>query len=187
MMAELNGDGIPTSENKVIEEVQQKKKRRKMGRAKLTKKIKGTKHLTAAEKKKQPITPSPSPAGVAKARSKAANTKPQYNDETERVPTSTSIINEAGRRIAIAALFQGKFGMDSDENNWHGKNGIIPQIKHLLGIPRGTNIDSVLRACLFCHENGKTYNGETATARTGRNPILGTDTVEATIIANNLE
>jgi hypothetical protein len=92
------------------------------------------------------------------------------------------------RRQYIAMHFVWKYGgcSDSKETPWGGKDGIISSIRHDLAIPPRVKIRYILEDILRCRNFGTKYNGKQKEGA-GRIPTLSTDSVEAQIVADELE
>ena len=76
---------------------------------------------------------------------------------------------EEFQRKAIAYVLENSFGCP-EESEWHKntKVSLIQKIKDRLDIPRGTEIEYILRDCLWHKKKGTTYNGEPADQRSRR-------------------
>ena len=98
-----------------------------------------------------------------------------------------SIFTEKTRRICIAVIFEMRFGCEPNEKKWHGRDGIIPQIRKIVGLPNNSSIDYILRDAVRCKRNGLKYTGESKTPRRGGKPALSEDSQEAKIIATQLQ
>jgi hypothetical protein len=92
------------------------------------------------------------------------------------------------RRQYIAMHFVLKYGgcSDSKETRWDGKGGIMSSIRRDLAIPPGVDIRYILEDVRRCKNSGTKYNG-TQKEGAGRVPTLSTDSVEAQIVADELE
>ena len=74
--------------------------------------------------------------------------------------------------------------------NWKGKGGLISKIRHDLGYSRTTNIkiEKVLVQIVLCEREGRKFNPADLDGRGGnRSPMFETDSIDANIIANNIE
>lgn len=98
------------------------------------------------------------------------------------------LFEDVALRLAIAQIFERVHGgePDSEEKPWHGKGGIVVQIRKALNLNPTQYIDYVLFDVLECKSKGLTYTGEGA-PRKGRPPILSTDSEVAQIVADVLE
>eukprot|EP01083_Nonionella_stella_P098900 278180_1 len=101
--------------------------------------------------------PSVENANVASSSSRSKKVKVNYDEGG--IITEAPLFNEASRRIMIAGYFVYRHKMDSNKDNWHGKGGIISDIKKTFDIPRGTDISNILKTVLICAKNGKKYDG----------------------------
>jgi hypothetical protein len=92
------------------------------------------------------------------------------------------------RRQYIAMHFVLKYGgcSDSKETRWDGKGGIMSSIRRDLAIPPGVDIRYILEDVRRCKNSGTKYNG-TQKEGAGRVSTLSTDSVEAQIVADELE
>ena len=92
------------------------------------------------------------------------------------------------RRQYIAMHFVWKYGgcSDSKETPWDGKGGIMSSIRRDLAIPLGVDIRYILEDVRRCKNSGTKYNGKQKEGA-GRVPTLSTDSVEAQIVADELE
>eukprot|EP00554_Chaetoceros_debilis_P014721 CAMPEP_0194124052 /NCGR_PEP_ID=MMETSP0150-20130528/57065_1 /TAXON_ID=122233 /ORGANISM="Chaetoceros debilis, Strain MM31A-1" /LENGTH=151 /DNA_ID=CAMNT_0038817579 /DNA_START=30 /DNA_END=481 /DNA_ORIENTATION=- len=148
--ATVDGEKVPKRRKKRGSGIGQRKKKlrkRSYSKAELAARAAAQARRDAKLEKKEIVSPSvqlPSPqaplpsvenANVASSNSRSRKIKVNY-DEGEI--TEAPVFNEASRRIMIAGYFVYRHKMDSNKDNWHGKGGIISDIKKTFDIPRGT-------------------------------------------------
>ena len=92
------------------------------------------------------------------------------------------------RRQYIAMHFVLKYGgcSDSKETPWDGKGGIMSSIRRDLAISPGVDFRYILEDVRRCKNSGTKYNGKQKEGA-GRVPTLSKDSVEAQIVADELE
>lgn len=96
--------------------------------------------------------------------------------------------HEQMMRLSVVFCFHHKHNTERDPNKWIGRHGIIPDIKHSLGIPDGTKIRYILEDYLECIDSGGTYTGcGSNDGSRGRKSFIKTKSNEAQIIADVLE
>ncbi len=100
------------------------------------------------------------------------NDTPSYKETKETEEELSSIISLEGRRILIAGIFERQFNCKSDLTKWHGRNGIVSQIKKICKVPERTDIDYVLKDALQCKRSKTQYLVTQATGTPGRKAIL---------------
>jgi hypothetical protein len=95
---------------------------------------------------------------------------------------------EQEKRKYIAMHFVWKYGgcPDSKDNPWGGKGGIIPSIRRDLCLKERADIRYILEDVIRCKQYGTKYDGKRKDG-SGRPPSLTTDSVEAQIVADELE
>ena len=114
------------------------------------------------------------------------NDTPSYKETKETEVELSSILSLEGRRILIAGIFERQFNCESDLTKWHGRNGIVSQIKKICKVPERTDIDYILKDAIQCKRSKKQYLGTQATGTPGRKAILDVRSGEGTIIAQAL-
>lgn len=107
-----------------------------------------------------------------------------YGAEADRI---SCLDERRARRISICYYF--KFVLhEPPQEEWDGKGGAIPTIRHALRIPPRTDLKSMLLDFLEHERTGVEYKGDRINGSTlGRPPILTTDSVEAHIVADSIE
>lgn len=95
-------------------------------------------------------------------------------------------------RLAIAAVFVNKYGMERNEDEWDGRKRkgkrIIPNIRNDLDLPDAFKLRHILREVIKCADEGKVYDGKPANME-GRKKkvIIKEDSEEAQLIADVTE
>jgi hypothetical protein len=81
------------------------------------------------------------------------------------------LLEDKSKRIGIAFVFQQVFGGPADEKEWTGRSGVIPKLRKMLSLPKGTCLKPLLRDVIACREMGVPYTGERRISeRLGRPP-----------------
>ena len=100
---------------------------------------------------------------------------------------------EKSYRQCVAYIFLNKYGAVRDEegSKWGGRDGIISQIRHDLGLAKNQRIRHILEDVRSCLDLGELYTGDRARidedAHCGRPVIIEVDSEDAQIIADELE
>ena len=98
------------------------------------------------------------------------------------------LLEDKSKRIGIAFVFQQMLGGPADEKEWTGQSGVIPKLRKMLSLPKGTCLKPLLRDVNACREMGVPYTGERRISEDlGRPPSIALDSIEAQIIADCCE
>jgi hypothetical protein len=90
--------------------------------------------------------------------------------------------------MAILYYFVNTLGSpEPDGGAWDEQGGTVCNIRNTLGIPRGTDIKSILKDIKEHERQGISFTGEKKGNVGGRPPRITLDTVYAQIIADCLE
>jgi hypothetical protein len=84
-------------------------------------------------------------------------------------------------------MFFNKFGAPENHQEWRDKK-IRPQIRKAFDMPSGARMDHILNDAVACRKAGIAYTGTSKNGpKTGKQPTLSTDSIEAQIVADCLE
>ena len=102
----------------------------------------------------------------------------------------TALGSEA-QRLTIAYLFEHHHQGNPDRERWKGKDGIIPQLRELLGLNKNHDIAHILEEYLSCKDRGVKYTGQRRINQDskplGRPVALTADSHEAKILKQVLQ